>query len=187
MKKTIFVAIIIIALCIVSSCWDKPKLVHNGIPPTIEYLDEFNDIIYESYNRVHIRMQDSILSIKEKDANGSITECVYVVLGEKHSIGSKDSVKNLALDVYGYERAYWIVKKDNWDKFIQLGNKPDAFNIQFKDKVLVFTHRFISRSRYTFHYDSEVFWIWGCGLKTPNGEPIDKIVYYMREISYEET
>ena len=138
--------------------------------------DKFDDVVWQKTIKTLITKTDSTFIIETKGLKPE--EYLYFdnVYSAKH-IGSRDSLVNLAQDVWGFESDYVVCtrkQKEDLDKaiFEKIKEIPDTLDNLEKlrivtdavtyNKVLDFpsiTVRTISKYKFTYEYDTDLFWI----------------------------
>lgn len=108
----------------------------------IIHLDRFDDVLSEKDVKTLITKTDSAFIVETKGQDP--VEYWYVDSPSFTThIGSKDSLVNIAADLYGYEERYTAFAKRDW---------------------VTITIRTISKYKFTFEYKTDLFWI-----KFPDG------------------
>ena len=166
MKKLIAITFVLMCALTVSA---------QTIYSSIEKYDKFDDVIWKKKLKTLIIKTDSSIIVETKGQ----APVEYLMLGGKPLIlkGSKDSIVNIAADLYGYEELYVVFTKDDFvnkrrqiiDENRNSGEKSDDYidNLTYislideakEHKLPEIIIRTISKFRYTFMYDRELFWI----------------------------
>lgn len=166
MQKLIMTAIVLMCTLVISA---------QNIFTNVAKFDKFDDVVWYKDKKTLITMADSAIIIETK---GQKPVEYYIMGGQPLLVvGSKDSIVNLADNLYGYEEQYVTYTKKNFeDKKKQIvSNNPEYIEkgenyIDFltglgllddfkNEKLPVITIRTLSESRFSFIYRTELVWI----------------------------
>ena len=146
---------------------------------SIVIYDKFDDVIKSETRKTLITRTDSTFIIEEKGKQPT----VYFILTDApyNTFGDKDNIVNLGGDVYGYQVSWCVIKNEDKEVFFnEMKNALDGElpKEQLQKYFLFAVHRFISKLRSSFYYESELFWIEN---ETPEdnklGKDVNRIIY----------
>lgn len=167
MKKLIAVTIVLMCALTASA---------QGIYTSVHKYDKFDDVVWEKEIKTLITKTDSTIIIETK---GTKPVEYYILGGEPFSVfGRRDSIVNLVSDVYGYEETFLVYTKDDFenkrkqilevisdsiggydDRYIDGMTCLGLLEEAKEDKLPIITIRVVSKTQYSFTYDTELFWI----------------------------
>ena len=150
----------------------------------IKKKDKFDDVVWEKPVKTLILKTDTSFIIETKGQKP--VEYRYIdKWGWAGHLGSEDSLINFAKDVYGYESQYFVFKQEDideaYDEVLET-TKDWADSLKFesnmimllglklygkRDKLPVIVYRTISKYKYIYEYDTDLFWI-----KFPDGSRV---------------
>ncbi len=147
-------------------------------------LDKFDDVVWKKQIKTLILKTDTTFIIETKGQKP--VEYKYIDKWEwAEHLGSEDSLINIAKDVYGYESLYFVFKQEDIDEAydeVLEATKDLADSLKFeskmmmllglrlyekRDKLPVIVYRTISKYKYMYEYDTDLFWI-----KFPDGSRV---------------
>ena len=128
---------------------------------SIKYYDKFDDEVKKEQRKTLITKTDSTFIVEEKGKTPVIYYILNLVPGGNK--GSKEDPVNLVDNIYGYEESWCVVRKDMYEKYLDVHYNYFLDSSQANmDKLqhfwLFIVHRTIT-SQYTGDYLDELFWI----------------------------
>lgn len=124
-------------------------------------LDKFDDIISNQQIKTLVQWitVDSIpvpvLSIQEKGK----TPTLYVRFdnSEQH-LGNEENLTTFASDIYGFQTSWLVIELNAFKKAIKTNSEEEKEYIR-NNFVFKVVHRTISLTKFSFNYDTQLFWI----------------------------
>lgn len=147
-----------------------------GIYTKVMKLDKFDDVVSEKIVKTLITKTDSTFIVETKGQKPIEYRYFDFPLFAIHN-GGRDSLVNLVEDVYGFEDKYIAIteearKKIHDEREKTIKNIPDSLELEERanmlmatdflstmDKLPTITVRTISKYRYIYEYDTDLFWI----------------------------
>ena len=147
---------------------------------SIKYYDKFDDEIKVEQRKTLITITDSSTIVIEEKGKKPVEYYILNVV-ESATKGSKEEPVNLVASVYGYEKAWCVVREDMLDAYLEANKKlyqdPSKENM---DKVqpfwLFLVHRTVT-TQYTGMYLDELFWIQDELSDGKLGKDVNRIIY----------
>lgn len=144
-----------------------PFFSNAQIYTSIKYLDKFDDEIKIENIKTIVEKTDSTFIVETKGKKP--VEYVVFMNNISNSVGSDDETVNLFDNVYGYQESWYVMTRDDFNKWRDIGTLPAR---QF---LLTIVHRII-KTQYTHEYKSEYFWIED-EVNTKLGKDVNRIIY----------
>lgn len=180
MKKLIAVTLVLMCALTASA---------QGIYTSVHKYDKFDDVVWEKEIKTLITKTDSTIIVETKGTK----PVEYYIFGGKPCfvLGRRDSIVNLVSDVYGYEETFLVYTKDDFenkrkqilevisdsiggydDRYIDGMTCLGLLEEAKEDKLPIITIRVVSKTQYSFTYDTELFWI--------NFNDGSRLIYYKK-------
>jgi len=140
---------------------------YGQIYTTVKYLDKFDDVVKEQTIKTIVEKTDSTFIVETKGKEP--IEYVLVMNNILDSAGSNDETVNLFDNVYGYQESWYVMTKEDFNKWKEVGTLPAG---QF---LLTIVHRVI-KTQFSHDFVSELFWVQD-EKHTHLGKDIDRIIY----------
>ena len=141
---------------------------YGQIYTSIKLFDKFDDVIKEQTVKTIVEKTDSTFIVETKGKEP--VEYVVFMNSILNSVGSDDETVNLFDNVYGYQESWYVMTRDDFNKWRDIGTLPAG---QF---LLTIVHRVI-KTQYTHDFKNELFWIQD-DKNTKLGGNINRIIYY---------
>jgi len=142
-------------------------------------LDKFDDIVKNEEHKTLVTMSDTIFIVEEKGKE----PVKYLILfpAEELTKGSKETPANLVDDVYGFQKAWIVVRYDMLDKCRDALNdyevdRSEANMNKLAQFLLGIVHRTVT-TQFTGQYLSEAFWIEDDSGNGMLGKDVKRIIY----------
>lgn len=147
-----------------------------GIYTRVKKYDKFDDVIYEKTIKTLVTKTYGKIIFETKGSK-PVEYCYFDSFLFADHIGSRDSLVNLVNDIYGYEDRYNVFPKDTIDVVKKIvsekaKNTPDSLLTDDRiaamqkwelfrrvDNVPEVVFRTISKTSYSFMYDTDLVWI----------------------------
>lgn len=141
-----------------------------GIYTRVKKYDKFDDVIYEKTIKTLVTKTDDKIIFETKGSK-PVEYCYFDSRLFAAHIGSRDSLVNLVNDIYGYEDRYNVFPTDTMEVvrniYEQTTNVSDSLFIVLQalelihrvDNVPEVVFRTISKTSYSFMYDTDLVWI----------------------------
>lgn len=171
MKKLLFISFFCLAAVVCNA---------QKIYSTIIYYDKFDDVLKNEQRKTLITQTDTTFIIEEKGKK----PVVYYILNEveEGTAGSKDNVVNLVADVYGYQKAWCIVRYDLLKKYREdfreyaFGDRDEKSLEKLKHYWIFAISRIIT-TQYTGTYQDEMFWLQDDNNENKLGKDVNRVIY----------